>query len=94
LQHALLQRMAGHQQEMVVCILDNRGVGNSSSPVSQNAYSTQLMAQDALAIMVRPACWVWSKPRLFHTKRSHCAYCANAQNARFAVSRSVAIKQQ
>lgn len=38
---------------MVVCIMDNRGVGNSSSPVNPQAYSTTIMAQDALAVMVR-----------------------------------------
>jgi hypothetical protein len=55
LQHTMLQRagVAAPEQEMVVCILDNRGVGNSSSPVKQQAYSTTLMAQDALAVMVR-----------------------------------------
>jgi hypothetical protein len=47
--------VAAPEQEMVVCILDNRGVGNSSSPVKQQAYSTTLMAQDALAVMVRGA---------------------------------------
>lgn len=53
-QHALLQRVAGPQQGMLVCIMDNRGVGNSSSPVSKQAYSTQLMTRDALAVMVSP----------------------------------------
>lgn len=55
LQHTLLQRagVAAPEQEMVVCIMDNRGVGNSSSPVNQQAYSTKSMAQDALAVMVR-----------------------------------------
>lgn len=52
LQHALLQRVAGPQQEMLVCIIDNRGVGNSSSPTSQQAYSTTHMARDALAVLV------------------------------------------
>lgn len=55
-EHALLQRVAGPQQGMLVCIMDNRGVGNSSSPVSKQAYSTQLMTRDALAVMDQ-LCW-------------------------------------
>jgi hypothetical protein len=51
-QHNLVQRVVGAQQEMLVCIIDNRGVGSSSSPASKQAYSTRIMAQDALAVMV------------------------------------------
>jgi pimeloyl-ACP methyl ester carboxylesterase len=49
--HAVLQPVIGQQQEMLVCILDNRGVGHSSSPLKAEAYSTQHMAQDVLAVM-------------------------------------------
>jgi pimeloyl-ACP methyl ester carboxylesterase len=37
---------------MVVCLLDNRGVGDSSAPQRKDAYSTTAMAQDVLAVMV------------------------------------------
>lgn len=40
------------QQRMIVCIIDNRGVGLSSSPADMAAYSTKHMAQDVLAVMV------------------------------------------
>jgi hypothetical protein len=36
-----------------VVLLDNRGIGKSSAPHGKGAYSTAIMAQDALAVMVR-----------------------------------------
>ena len=33
--------------------LDNRGVGESTCPASLKAYSTERMARDVLAVMVR-----------------------------------------
>lgn len=69
-----------------MCILDNRGVGNSSSPVKQQAYSTTLMAQDALAVMVRRSrsfsleggvlqagAW-WAHPACFLQRRTCCMH--------------------
>ena len=35
-----------------VLLLDNRGVGRSSIPCRRSAYSTTVMAQDVLAVMV------------------------------------------
>jgi hypothetical protein len=37
---------------VVMCLLDNRGVGLSSSPPKKKDYSTQLMAKDAALVMV------------------------------------------
>lgn len=34
-----------------VCVFDNRGIGGSSVPKDKSAYSTKLMAQDALGLM-------------------------------------------
>lgn len=43
----------GEQEAPVVmCLLDNRGVGQSSCPARKTDYSTELMAQDAAAVMV------------------------------------------
>eukprot|EP00879_Flechtneria_rotunda_P024377 GHRR01025837.1.p1 GENE.GHRR01025837.1~~GHRR01025837.1.p1 ORF type:complete len:352 (+),score=92.35 GHRR01025837.1:376-1431(+) len=42
---------ADQEQRMLVCVLDNRGVGNSSSPTDTAAYSSRLMAEDVLAVM-------------------------------------------
>ena len=36
-----------------VLVLDNRGVGRSSARLRRRAYSTVLMAQDIIAILVR-----------------------------------------
>ena len=35
-----------------VMVLDNRGVGRSSAPLSKHAYSTRIMATDVLTVMV------------------------------------------
>ena len=37
-----------------IMVLDNRGVGRSSAPAKLRAYSTSIMADDVLAVMVRP----------------------------------------
>jgi len=37
-----------------IMVLDNRGVGRSSAPDKMAAYSTSIMADDVLAVMVRP----------------------------------------
>lgn len=42
------------QAPMVMCLLDNRGVGQSSSPQNTRDYSTALMASDVHAVMVWP----------------------------------------
>lgn len=36
-----------------VCVFDNRGVGRSSVPQSRKDYSTEIMAADTQALMVR-----------------------------------------
>ena len=36
-----------------IMVLDNRGVGRSSAPDKMAAYSTSIMADDVLAVMVR-----------------------------------------
>lgn len=38
-----------------ICLLDNRGVGRSSSPASRQAYSTSIMADDCIAVLVSVA---------------------------------------
>ena len=50
------QQGGGHQRAspMLVCILDNRGVGRSGSPTQWRGYTTTTMAQDVLRVMVRP----------------------------------------
>ncbi|KAF6253987.1 hypothetical protein COO60DRAFT_1703552 [Scenedesmus sp. NREL 46B-D3] len=45
------QRQGLAQQQMLVCIMDNRGMGHSSSPRDSAAYSTDIMAQDVVAVM-------------------------------------------
>jgi hypothetical protein len=40
------------QPQMLVCIMDNRGMGRSSCPRDSAAYSTSIMAQDVVAVMV------------------------------------------
>ena len=37
---------------MAVCVLDNRGVGRSSSPAGWKNYTTEIMAGDVLALVV------------------------------------------
>jgi hypothetical protein len=37
---------------MVMCLLDNRGVGQSSSPRNTRDYNTAVMAADVYAVMV------------------------------------------
>lgn len=37
---------------MIVCCLDNRGVGRSSSPAGRQSYRTHFMAEDALHLAV------------------------------------------
>ncbi len=53
---------------MAVCILDNRGVGRSSSPAGWKNYTTQIMARDTLALMVgrpyRPSTMVSPTPKI------------------------------
>lgn len=36
-----------------VCVVDNRGIGKSSVPTQKTAYTTAVMAQDTLGVMVR-----------------------------------------
>jgi pimeloyl-ACP methyl ester carboxylesterase len=36
-----------------ICTFDNRGVGRSSSPEDRQQYSTAIMAQDGVALLVR-----------------------------------------
>ena len=36
-----------------ICVMDNRGIGKSSVPSSKKSYTTLVMAQDALGVMVR-----------------------------------------
>jgi len=45
-----------------VLVLDNRGVGRSSSRLRRRAYSVVLMAEDVLAILVRPPAHCASVP--------------------------------
>lgn len=45
-------KLASLQSPFQVCIIDNRGVGNSSSPAKKREYSTASMAQDVLQVMV------------------------------------------
>ena len=40
------------QAPVKVCMLDNRGVGRSSSPTLRQAYSTSIMADDCIAVLV------------------------------------------
>eukprot|EP00877_Chromochloris_zofingiensis_P007062 jgi/Chrzof1/2609/Cz11g22100.t1 len=44
-------KLASLQSPFQVCIIDNRGVGNSSSPAKKREYSTASMAQDVLQVM-------------------------------------------
>jgi hypothetical protein len=44
------QQQQGQASPMVVCVLDNRGVGRSSSPTERRDYSTAAMAADALQV--------------------------------------------
>jgi hypothetical protein len=55
----LQQQQALAQQQMLVCIMDNRGMGRSSCPRDNAAYSTSIMAQDVVAVMVSvvPMCY-------------------------------------
>lgn len=39
---------------MVMCLLDNRGVGKSSCPAQKADYSTVAMAEDAALVLVMP----------------------------------------
>ncbi|WIA35317.1 hypothetical protein OEZ86_003772 [Tetradesmus obliquus] len=39
------------RQQMLVCVMDNRGMGRSSCPQDSAAYSTSIMARDVLAVM-------------------------------------------
>lgn len=50
--HLLLEDETG-ESPMLVCIMDNRGVGRSSCPCGLRHYSTEIMAKDALAVVVR-----------------------------------------
>eukprot|EP00882_Tetradesmus_deserticola_P012138 GHRQ01012861.1.p1 GENE.GHRQ01012861.1~~GHRQ01012861.1.p1 ORF type:complete len:334 (+),score=131.52 GHRQ01012861.1:238-1239(+) len=50
------QRKGLAQQQMLVCIMDNRGMGRSSCPRDSAAYSTSIMAQDVVAVMDQ-LCW-------------------------------------
>ena len=44
---------AGDLPPVRIMVLDNRGVGRSSAPDKMAAYSTSIMADDVLAVMVR-----------------------------------------
>lgn len=35
-----------------ICVFDNRGIGKSSCPANKDAYSTSIMAKDAIAVVV------------------------------------------
>ena len=53
----LMLRTVGSQDDageppMAVCVLDNRGVGRSSSPAGWKNYTTEIMAGDVLTLMV------------------------------------------
>ncbi|KAI5657649.1 hypothetical protein M9H77_26442 [Catharanthus roseus] len=45
-----------------VCALDNRGMGRSSVPTKKSAYTTTIMAKDAIAVMDHLG---WSKAHIF-----------------------------
>jgi hypothetical protein len=46
------QRQGLAQQQMLVCMIENRGMGRSSCPRDSAAYSTSIMARDVVAVMV------------------------------------------
>ncbi len=55
-QEVLNGTQAAQQAErapMVICLLDNRGYGRSSTPQDKKQYSTELMAKDVVNVMVR-----------------------------------------
>ena len=43
----------GSQPPLRMCLLDNRGTGGSSCPKNKKDYSTEIMAADVKAVMVR-----------------------------------------
>lgn len=43
----------GTEPPVVMCLLDNRGVGWSSSPAEKRDYSSTIMAKDTALVMVR-----------------------------------------
>lgn len=52
--HGLLNpEEEGGPSPVKVMVLDNRGIGRSSSPLVKEAYSTSIMATDVLNVMVR-----------------------------------------
>ena len=54
----LEQQLALLGAPLTVVTFDNRGIGASSCPTDKKHYSTTIMAQDALTIMVGAACLV------------------------------------
>jgi hypothetical protein len=53
------QRQGLAQQQMLVCIVENRGMGRSSCPRDSAAYSTSIMAHDVVAVMVSGQWCAW-----------------------------------
>jgi hypothetical protein len=73
---------------MLVCIIENRGMGRSSCPRDSVAYSTSIMAHDVVAVMVSgqwcgrsaagSTCVVW----LFSSRLCMCSCSSMAQVGR------------
>lgn len=47
---SVLQRLSGGPID--ICVFDNRGIGKSSCPTNKDAYSIEIMAKDAIAVVV------------------------------------------
>ncbi|DBA73505.1 TPA: hypothetical protein ACH3X1_011531 [Trebouxia sp. C0004] len=48
----LLNHQASPGASVRACLLDNRGVGRSGSPKARQAYTTTIMADDCIAVLV------------------------------------------
>jgi hypothetical protein len=72
------QRQGLAQQQMLVCVIENRGMGHSSCPRDSAAYSTSIMARDVVAVMVSE----WGVVCLSNSSRRYmCGVVAEQQQA-------------
>jgi hypothetical protein len=51
--HQASKTEGNSERTLEMCVFDNRGIGKSSVPKPKSAYSTDIMAADALGVMVR-----------------------------------------
>lgn len=68
---------ASNEVPLKICLMDNRGVGRSSSPRARTAYSTTIMAADCIALMVHQLhILLWSLPCTDVAKHVTSAQCS------------------